>query len=76
MIVKHRLEQAGSNRNAARESIIRRYFTDYNNRLKAFAERMPERMLLLRTEELSELSTLREISQFPRCPCGRSPDTP
>ena len=49
---------------AARESQMRRYVTDYNNRLKALAERMPERMLLLRTEELSEPSTLREISQF------------
>jgi hypothetical protein len=49
---------------AARESLIRRYATDYNNRLKSLAERMPERMLLLRTEELSEPSTLREISKF------------
>jgi hypothetical protein len=49
---------------AARESLVGRYVTDYNNRLKALAERMPERMLLLRTEELREPSTLREISQF------------
>jgi hypothetical protein len=43
---------------------MRRYFTDYNSRLKALVERMPERMLLLRTEKLSEPSTLRQISQF------------
>jgi len=49
---------------AARESQMRRYVTDYNNRLEVLAERMPERMLLLRTEELSEPSTLRQISQF------------
>jgi hypothetical protein len=49
---------------AARERLIRRYVTDYNNRLKALAERMPERMLLLRTEELSESSTARKVSQF------------
>jgi len=57
-------ENAREDPDAARESMIRRYVTDYNNRLKALAERMPERMLLLRTEELSEPSTLREISQF------------
>jgi hypothetical protein len=49
---------------AARERLIRRYITDYNDRLQALAQRMPQRMLLLRTEELSEPSTLREISQF------------
>ena len=57
-------ENVRRNPNAARESMIRRYVTDYNNRLKALAEQMPERMLLLSTEELSEPSTLREISQF------------
>jgi hypothetical protein len=57
-------ENARKDPDAARESLMRRYFTDYNNRLKALAERMPERMLLLRTEELSEPSTLGKISQF------------
>jgi hypothetical protein len=57
-------ENARKDPDAARESLIRRYVTDYNNRLKALAERMPERMLLLRTEELSEPSMLRKISQF------------
>ena len=57
-------ENARKNPDAARESLIRRYLTDYNNRLKALAERMPERILLLRTEELSAPSTLRAISQF------------
>jgi hypothetical protein len=57
-------ENARKNPEAARESLMRRYFTDYNNRLQALAERMPERLLLLRTEELSEPSTLRKISQF------------
>jgi Sulfotransferase domain len=57
-------ENAWKDPDAARESLIRRYVTDYNNRLKALAQRMPERMLLLRTEELSEPSTLREISKF------------
>jgi hypothetical protein len=44
--------------------MIRQYVTDYNNRLKFLAERTPERMLLLRTEDLSEPSTRREISAF------------
>jgi hypothetical protein len=57
-------ENARKDPDAARESMIRRYVSEYNNRLRAFAERMPERMLLLRTEGLSELSTLRQISQF------------
>src|ERR1019366_4932603 len=57
-------ENARKDPDAARESLMRRYVTDYNSRLKALAERMPERMLLLRTEELSEPSTLRQISQF------------
>jgi hypothetical protein len=57
-------ENARDNPDEARESMIRRYITDYNDRLKALAQRMPERMALLRTEELSEPSTLRQISQF------------
>jgi len=36
----------------------------YCNHLKPQARRMPERMLLFRARELSEPSTLREISQF------------
>jgi hypothetical protein len=50
--------------NGARDIMIRQYVTDYNNRLKFLAERTPERMLLLRTEDLSEPSTRREISAF------------
>ena len=57
-------ENARRDPDAARERLIRRYVTDYNVRLKALAQQMPERMLLLRTEELSEPSTLRQISQF------------
>jgi hypothetical protein len=57
-------ENARKDPAAARVGMIRRYVTDYNDRLKALAERMPERILLVRTEDLSEPSTLREISKF------------
>jgi hypothetical protein len=57
-------ENARKDPNAAREGMIWRYVTDYNNRLNALAKQMPDRMLLLRTEELSEASTRRQISQF------------
>jgi hypothetical protein len=66
-------ENVSSNPEAARENLIRRYVKDYNNRLKTLAERMPERLLLLRTEELSDSSTLRKISQFIGCRVAEIP---
>jgi hypothetical protein len=44
--------------------LIRRYVTEYNDRLHEIAASMPERVLLLRTEELDAPETRTKISQF------------
>jgi hypothetical protein len=48
----------------AKEELAYRYVTEYNERLATLAARMPERVLLLRTEELDLPSTRRRMSEF------------
>lgn len=43
---------------------IRRYIVEYNDKLKSYADRFPERFLLVRTEDLDEPSTRTCISDF------------
>ncbi len=45
---------------------------EYNARLQALAERLPDRILLLRTEELDLPATRQKISEFVRLPVGLS----
>lgn len=49
---------------SAKEGLIRRYVTEYNDRLKQLAAEMPQRILLLRTEELNLPKTRERISHF------------
>ena len=48
----------------AKEELAYRYVTEYNERLETLAARMPERVLLLRTEDLDLPATRRRISEF------------
>lgn len=56
----------------AKEDLVRRYVVEYNDRLRQIAARMPDRVLLLRTEELDIPSTRRRISEFVGLPVGTS----
>lgn len=49
---------------AAKRAHIRRYVVEYNERMRALAERDPERILLLRTEDLDDPATRQTISAF------------
>jgi hypothetical protein len=48
----------------AKLDLIRRYVLEYNDQLAAVARRLPDRVLLLRTEELSRPSTQKRIFDF------------
>jgi hypothetical protein len=54
----------------AKEDLVRRYVVEYNDRLRQLAARMPDRVLLLRTEELDTPATRRRISEFVGLPVG------
>ncbi|MBV8652070.1 MAG: hypothetical protein JO255_11430 [Alphaproteobacteria bacterium] len=55
---------ARANRDDVKRDHIRRYITEYNARLKSYAERLPSRFLLVRTEELDAWATRTRISEF------------
>ena len=61
---------ARRNRRRAKESLVRRYVSEYNDALAALAARHPDRMLLLRTETLDLTMTRHEIEQFVGLPIG------
>jgi hypothetical protein len=48
----------------AKFDLIRRYIGEYNDRLAAAAQRLPDRVLLLRTEELNRPATQKRIFEF------------
>jgi hypothetical protein len=48
----------------AKLDLIRRYVGEYNDRLVAVVERLPDRILLLRTEELNRPATQKRIFEF------------
>jgi hypothetical protein len=48
----------------AKLDVIRRYVLEYNDQLAAVARRLPDRVLLLRTEELSRPATQKQIFDF------------
>jgi hypothetical protein len=54
----------------AKEHVVRRYVRDYNERLHALAARLPDRVLLLRTEELDLPQTRETVSRFIGLPVG------
>jgi hypothetical protein len=56
--------QAISDPDAAKAAHIERYVVEYNERLASLAAANPGRMLLLRTEELSEPAAAQRIGQF------------
>jgi hypothetical protein len=56
----------------ARESLIRRYVTEYNEHLRSLAALFPNRMLLLRTEDLDVVATREAISDFVGSPLSAS----
>jgi hypothetical protein len=55
---------ARQNRTRTKEQLIRRYVEEYNQRLKILAARLPERILLLSTEELDSPTARARISEF------------
>jgi hypothetical protein len=48
----------------AKFDLIRRYVGEYNDRLAAVAQHLPDRTLLLRTEELNRAATQKRIFEF------------
>ncbi len=60
--------KAHQNPTRAKRDVIMRYVEDYNRRLKALAERVPGRVLLLRTEELDSAGTRSAIANFLQLP--------
>jgi hypothetical protein len=48
----------------AKLELIRRYVSEYNERLAAVAQRLPDRVLLLRTEELNRPAIQQRIFEF------------
>lgn len=48
----------------AKEILVRRYIAEYNQRLKMLQARLPDRVLLLATEDLDLPSTREKISEF------------
>jgi hypothetical protein len=57
----------------AKEQLVRRYVREYNERLHALAARLPDRVLLLRTEELDLPKTREELSRFIGLPVSLEP---
>lgn len=55
---------ARRNRDEVKLAHITRYVVEYNSKLKLYAERFPQRLLVVRTEELDTPSTRRRISEF------------
>ena len=66
-------EDAARNPEVAKEQLIRRYVSEYNDRLRGLAAHSPERILLLRTEELDDAATRQRISKFLGLPVGAEP---
>jgi hypothetical protein len=54
----------------AKEALVRYYIEQYNRRLKALQARLPDRILLLATEELDSPGTRARISEFLQLPVG------
>jgi hypothetical protein len=48
----------------AKFDLIRRYIREYNDQLAAVEQRLPDRVLLLRTEELNRSATQKRIFEF------------
>jgi hypothetical protein len=48
----------------AKETLVRRYIVEYNQQLKALQAGMPERVLLLATEQLDSPATRAQIADF------------
>ena len=57
-------DAARADPDGAKVDLIRRYVVEYNGRLAKWAERMPDRVLLVRTEDLSRSETQRQIFEF------------
>ena len=57
-------EGAETDPDGVKAKLIARYITEYNDRLHAFASREPEKVLLVRTEELSEAAVQAAIFNF------------
>jgi hypothetical protein len=57
----------------AKADLVRRYVSDYNRRLDALAAALPDRVLLLRTEELDLPETRERIAEFIGLPVGTAP---
>jgi hypothetical protein len=56
--------EARQNPTRTKEHLVRRYIEEYDQRLKLLAARLPDRMLLLSTEDLDSPSTRARISEF------------
>jgi hypothetical protein len=65
-------EGAKSDRRRGREVLLRRYVTEYNERLHALAALYAQRMLLLRTEDLDLPSTREGMSDFLGLPVSKT----
>jgi hypothetical protein len=63
-------EDAQHRRRQVKEMLVRRYVVEYNERLRQLAARMPERVLLIRTEELDLPQTRLALSEFLGLPIG------
>jgi hypothetical protein len=57
-------EGAAGDPDMVKLAMIRHYIADYNERLRALAERWPERVLLVATESLSDGATQQRIFAF------------
>ena len=55
---------AGDDPDRAKLDVIRRYVLEYNEQLTALAQRLPDRVLLLRTDELSRPSVQKRLFDF------------
>jgi hypothetical protein len=57
-------EGAAQNPDAAKTALIRRYVSEYNEKMRAAASEFGERMLIVRTEEMSTPEAVARMSQF------------
>jgi hypothetical protein len=57
-------QQATQNPTRAKEMLVRRYIDEYNQRLRTLAKRLPDRVLLLSTDQLDLPSARVRISEF------------
>jgi hypothetical protein len=57
-------ETSGADPDAAKRSMLERYVGEYNAALVRLAETLPERVLLVRTEELNSAETYAQLSDF------------